>query len=120
MKMNKFKRTDRLSSVIQQAISEVILQSVRDPRVRGAVVTDVKVTADLSLARVNVRSLSGDMDVNDLLDGFNACSGFLRSEVSRKVRMLRVPKFEFFYDDIPEKAASVEKLLAELRMEGRE
>lgn len=113
--MKTYKRTDRISKLLRQALSETLLRSVRDPRIQNAVVTDVKVTADMSIARVYVRTLDEAREQEDLLRGFRACAGFLRGELGRNVHLLRVPRLEFFYDEVPDQAAAVEALLDQLR-----
>ncbi|NOZ00507.1 MAG: 30S ribosome-binding factor RbfA [Deltaproteobacteria bacterium] len=113
--MKTFKRADRISKLLLRALSESLIQAVRDPRVSTAVVTDVKVTADVSIARVYVRSLDKDCDTQKMLEGFQACSGLLRGELGRRVHLFRIPRLEFFYDELPDKAAAVEALLDELR-----
>lgn len=110
--MKPFKRTDRIASEIRGALAMLILSEIEDPRVRMGVVTGVKVTADMSLCRVYVRSIQGDAQGKaELLAGLQKSSAFLRRELAQRVSMLRMPKLEFYYDDVPDQAARVEELL---------
>lgn len=113
--MKTYRRTDRVASLLKEALSELLLFSVRDPRVQGVVVTRVQVTADLSLCRVHVRTL-GEARA-EAMEGLRACAGFLRREVGARVRLLRTPRFEFFHDDLPEQVAAVEALIEKVRRE---
>lgn len=115
--MKTFKRTDRIARLLQQALSETLIHKVRDPRIQNAMVTGVKVTPDMGLARVYVRTLDPDRDSDELLEGFRASEGFLKREIGRKVHLLRVPRLEFFFDELPDQAAAVEALLEKMRRE---
>lgn len=117
--MKSFKRTDRVGSLIRDALSELFLFEVQDPRVKQAVVTQVKVTPDFSLARVYVRSLQGSdaQGRQELLLGLGKCKGFLRSALGKKIDLLRIPVLEFFFDETPDEAARIEVMLAQLRVD---
>ena len=54
MARTPFKRTDRVASLVRQVLGELLTFEVKDPRVRGAVITDVEITGDLREARVFV------------------------------------------------------------------
>jgi ribosome-binding factor A len=113
--MKPFKRTDRIASEIRAALATLFLCEVGDPRVRLGVVTGVKVTADMGLCRVYVRSLQSDAQGRaELLAGLDQCSSFLRRELSRRVRLLRTPRLEFHYDELQDQAARVEELMRTL------
>ncbi len=115
--MKAFRRTDRVASLLKETLSELLLFSVRDPRVQGVVVTRVHVTADLALCRVYVRTLREGAARAEVMDGLRACAGFLRHEVDARVRLLRTPRLEFFHDDLPEQVAAVEALIEKVRRE---
>lgn len=113
--MKPFARAERIGREIQEVLGSLLVVEVMDPRVRGAVVTRVKVTADMSLARVYVRPLQGDdQGRQELMKGLQACRGFLRREVGQRVHLLRVPTLEFHYDEVPDQAARVADLLEHL------
>jgi len=116
--MRSYKRSDRVASLVLQALSEAILLHVRDLRVQGVVVTHVKMTADMSIARVYVRALTSDEPTRrKAMAGLEAVKGFLRTAVAKQVNLLRVPQLDFFYDDIPDKAARVDEILRKLRVD---
>lgn len=109
--MKAYRRTERVASLLKETLAELLLFSVRDPRVRDVAVTRVHVTADLSLCRVYVRTLCEGQAREEVLRGLRACSSFLRREVGAKVRLLRIPRIEFFHDDLLEQVAAVEALI---------
>lgn len=103
------RRIDRVASLLKEVLSELLLFEVRDPRLRGVVVTRVQVTKDLSLCRVYYRCIEDEGA--DVLGGLKASAGFLRREMGQRVRLLRTPELQFFKDDLPEKVAKVEALI---------
>jgi ribosome-binding factor A len=114
--MKGFKRTDRVGSLMRDILSETLLTSVGDPRVRDVTITRVTVTADFSLARVYVRALGADQGGREeALKGLASARGFLRAEVGQRIRLLRVPQLEFHYDDLPEEIERVERILDSLK-----
>lgn len=114
--MRSYKRTDRIASLIKQAMSELFLFEVRDPRVRTAVVTHVFVTADMGLARVYVRPIAGadQQGRKELMAGLNKSKAFLRGALCKRVQLMRAPQLEFFFDEVPDEVARIDELLANL------
>jgi len=113
--MRTWKRTDRIASLIKDALSEMLVLDVSDPRVHDAVVTHVRVSGDLSIARVYVRSIvSDEQSRGELLTGLEAAGGFLRSGLAHRVKLFRVPELQFFYDDQEDEAARLDAILEEL------
>jgi ribosome-binding factor A len=118
--MRSYARTDRVASLIKDELGGLIVNEVGDPRVHSCVITAVKVTADMSIARVYVRSLVSDEQGQarqELLKGLGKAAGFLRAQLGHRVRLQRTPTLEFFYDDTPDEAARVEAILAKLALE---
>lgn len=116
--MRPFRRADRIASLIKDAMSELLVFEVGDPRVRDAVVTHVRVTADMSIARVYVRSLVSDEQGRaSLMEGLSASCGFLRTRLVKRVRLMRAPELEFYYDDQEDEAARVDAILERLARE---
>ena len=90
---------------------------MRDPRVGLVSVTDVRVSSDLSNAKIYVACVSteGDSDQKEerkeLLAVLNKASGFLRSAIARDSTMRITPTLRFYYDDLIEKGAHLETLI---------
>lgn len=110
--MKPFKRTQRVNKEIKRLLSEVILADLMDPRVEGAVVTEVVVSPDFSVAKVYIQSMMGD--ASNAVDGLNAAKGFLRTSLSNGFRSKRVPKLTFFRDETTDKLEKIEHLFEEI------
>lgn len=117
--MLPFKRTDRASSVIREALSKIILHEVRDKVAKSATVTYVKVTADFSMARINVRCIDDSPESRKaLLAALRKSAGFLRTRLAAELNLFRTPSLVFHYDDSPDTQARVELLLNDLAVKG--
>jgi ribosome-binding factor A len=90
----------------------MILQfKVKDPGVAHVTVTEVRVTPDLKLARVNYSVLGTDDDRRAAAKALRRCNGFLRKEVGRVLEMRYAPELTFFHDDGFNKVARIDHLL---------
>ncbi|EXT71556.1 ribosome-binding factor A [Acinetobacter baumannii 25307_8] len=99
-------RLKRKGGSVQRELSELIRQELKDPRLGGLVtISGVKVSPDLGYADVYVtvmgRELSDDQNEvahRETLDILNKASGFLRQELSRRIKTRITPRLRFHYD----------------------
>jgi|Wag4MinimDraft_11_1082651.scaffolds.fasta_scaffold00002_52 ribosome-binding factor A len=106
-------RNRRVAELLRQEISKLVEYDVKDPRVKGTIIIDVKVTKDLSLARVYVRNMFG-YDLDDVIEGLKSSSGFLISRLNKLIRIRKMPELEFLKDDTIDKAARIDELIEEI------
>lgn len=92
-------RIKRVSNLLMSEISEVIRREVKDPRMELASITSVKVTKDLSAARVYVSVLGDPGKLDDVVGVLNRAGGFIRRRVQERIVLKRVPELKFFGDD---------------------
>jgi ribosome-binding factor A len=116
-----FQRTDRIADQIQREISRLLQFELKDPRVGLVTVQDVTVSRDLSFADVYFTLLGEGADAGaqaqEILTG---AAGFLRSALAQTLNTRTTPKLRFHYDETPEKAANLSRLIDEARAEDRE
>jgi ribosome-binding factor A len=120
--MGEIKRATRVAEGVRQEISVLISQSLRDPRVRGAVVSRVEMTDDLREARVYVRALEGSEDKEkkkELVEGLTRAAGMLRREIAKALKLRVAPELKFFFDEGDDKRTRVESLLMEIEHDAR-
>ena len=99
-------------------LSEILLFEVTDPRLKGVFVTDVNVDRELAFATVYVSALEGKERRAEILEGFHSASGFLRSQLAARTELRTFPKLRFIWDETPEHADHIEKLIADIRTKG--
>jgi ribosome-binding factor A len=101
-----------------------LLPSVKDPRVSDAgllTVTHVRVSDDLSVARVQIAVHGADeAKQRDMLKGLGSAAGWLKREIGRRLRAKKVPELRFHLDDTDDKAGRVEELLRQIAAERTE
>jgi ribosome-binding factor A len=111
-------RIERVNTLIRREISELIQHHLRDPLLGEFVsVTEVETTADLKYARVFVSSISGQQEQAKVLGVLNAATGFLRSELAKKVRLRHTPELSFHWDNSIEHGDRILRLLDQVNAE---
>ena len=114
MPANKgFSRRDRISEQIRRELAEVIRSELKDPRVGMISLTDVEVTADYAHAKVFFSSLVGKDHLESVQAGLQQASGFLRSELGKRISIHMTPQLHFVFDDSLERGAQLSKLISE-------
>lgn len=99
-------RLKRMADTVQREVSELIRQELKDPRLGGLVtVSAVKVSPDLGYADVYVTVMGRELEDDqteaahqETLDVLNKASGFLRQELSRRIKTRITPRLRFHYD----------------------
>lgn len=105
------KRADRLSSIAQKAISDIIQYKVKSDKIGFVTVTAAKVTRDLSYCYVYV-SILNDKN-HEKFEALNKIKGFVRTELGHEVKLRKVPEIVFKLDESIENYRHIEELLEE-------
>lgn len=107
-------RIGRIDEEYRKEISYIIDQKLKNTNVTGMIsVTKVKVTADLKYATVYVSILNSKSSKNTLA-GLKKSSGFIRSELARKINLRNTPELVFELDDSIEYGAKIDSILKEI------
>jgi ribosome-binding factor A len=110
-------RSQRIADRIHEELSEMLIRQVQDPRLEGVTITGVRVDRELTFADIYISAIEGSQRADEVISGFEHASGFLRSELARKVELRTFPRLRFHWDPTLEKAEHIEKLLASLKHE---
>lgn len=109
------KRNYRLAGEIKRDLTEIFASEIRNPHIDSMVsVTDVEVSNDLSFARIYVSKLGSTSDREKLIEALEKTNGFIRSALSQRLKIRKVPELRFYLDDSLEYGAKIEKILGEL------
>src|SRR5690625_7917614 len=92
-------RANRLAEQIKKEIGEIVNQKLKDPRVGFVTITDVEITNDLQQAKVFVSIFGDEEEKNDSLMGLTKATGFIRTEVGKRIRLKKVPEITFEKDE---------------------
>jgi len=115
--MLPYKRSQRVSDLLRKEIADIIIYRLKDPRIGFITVTGVDVTDDIKIARVYV-SIFQDEERKTTLEILNSAKSFIRSELSKRLRMKFIPSIEFRLDTSIEYGSRIEKLLKEIEGKG--
>src|ERR1700690_973766 len=105
----------RISDLIRQEISELLIREINDPRLKLISITDVKVDKELVFADVYVSAVEGHTRSAEILAGLESARGFLRRTLAGRIELRVFPRLRFHWDPTPENADHIEKVLADLR-----
>ena len=106
------RRIERLNSVIQQEISQLLREQVNDPRLTSLIsITKVSTSSDLRHTKVFISTFGDNVDKKEILQGFTAASGFLRRQLANRLQLRHMPELSFHFDDSIERAAELLKLI---------
>lgn len=112
------RRIERLNEQLKREIAALLRTRIRDPRVAGVTVTNVRTDPDLTLARISVQLGGDEAARQEALTGLEATAPFLRRTLGQELHIRRVPELDFVEDRSLERAARIEALLDEVRPEG--
>lgn len=111
--MPRFRRTDRINELLREEVSVLVRDEVRDPRVGLATVTAVQTSPELDHARVFVTTLGDEAERAEVLAGLQSAAPYIRSQLSKRLHMRRIPELHFEFDRQLEEAMRIEALLRE-------
>ncbi len=111
------KQTNRMSKVdeeIKRELSVIISQDLKNPNITGLIsVTKVKTSPDLKSTKVYVSILNSKSKKNTM-QGLKNASGFIRSELARRIVLRYTPELIFEIDDSMEYGAKIDNILKEI------
>jgi ribosome-binding factor A len=89
-------RQERVCSLIQRKLAEIIQREIRDPRLGLVTIQEVDVSKDLSHAKVYFTVLAGDTDL--ATHTLNHAATYLRTALARTLDVRVIPELHFVYD----------------------
>ncbi len=114
MPKSTISRATRVADQIRMEVAEILSRKIKDPRVQFVTVTEVKMTADLKIARVYVSTLAPEQYNQQTAPGLKSAVGFIRTEVGRRLNLRYTPEIVFYQDTSAEYAERIEKILDSL------
>ncbi|WP_230658714.1 ribosome-binding factor A [Psychrobacter sp. I-STPA10] len=112
-------RMQRLADQIQRDLAVLIRDDLNDPRLTGFVtISSVKVSSDLGYADIYVTIMEPELndDMNKYsheqsLKVLNNAAGFLRTELSHRLKTRTTPRLRFHYDEVTAKGNYMMELI---------
>lgn len=110
-------RTGRVGEQIKKELSLILQTEFKDPRMGFTTITGVDVTNDLSQAKVFLSVLGSPEERQETLKALERGKGFIRSELSKRVRLRIVPELIFQIDNSVEYGTRIESLIHKINEE---
>ena len=109
------KRSEKVADLIQQEISQMLVKSIKDPRIGFVTITRVTVSEDCRFAKIYF-SVAGDLAERESSQkGLESATGYIRKELGRRIRLRYTPEIMFQFDPSIEYAIHMEKLIQSIR-----
>lgn len=109
-----FTRAERVASLIQKNLSDILRKGIKDPRLEMAVITGVKMSPDLKSARVYF-STSGKKSKEEASEGFKSALGYIKRTLARELELRYMPELQFFYDESFEYGSHIDEILKSVK-----
>jgi len=112
--MLPYKRSQRVGDLVREEVADIIMYRLKDPRIGFVTVTGVDMSPDMKNAKVYVSVLKEE-DRELTLEILNSSKSFIRSLLSKRLKMKFIPTVEFRFDTSIEYGYKIDKLLKEIK-----
>ena len=115
-------RVERINSEIRKEVSDIILNKINDPRVKGLIsVTKVDTSNDLSHCKIDLSVFSGNKEQDQTtFSTIVSMASFIRKELAGRVKLRIVPMLHFRLDEGFDNSEKMNKLIDSLNIKPEE
>ncbi|MCS4533699.1 30S ribosome-binding factor RbfA [Neisseria montereyensis] len=111
-----YARQDRVKEQIMRELAELVRTGLKDPRAGFITINEVDVTRDYSHATVHYTVL--DDNTRDITEeALENAKGYLRTELSKRIKLFKTPELHFKYDESLERGMSISHLIDQVASE---
>ena len=114
------KRSDRVADSIRKEISEMLVKTIKDPRIGFITITRVTVSEDCRLAKVYYSVVGTPEQKRQSMEGMNSAKGYIRRELGHRMKLKYTPELVFQFDPSIEYAIHMGELIHHLQEERAE
>ena len=111
------RRQRRVSELIHRELSMLLMREVRDPRLAGVTLPEVRVTPDLQIARVYYTVLGDAEEADAAAAALQSAGGYLRTQLAGRVRLRLAPELVFELDQSAAHGRRIDELLAQIAVD---
>ena len=109
------KRSDKVADLIQKEISEMLVKTVKDPRIGFVTITRVAVSEDCRSAKVYFSVAGTPEERERSMKGLDSAKGYVRKELGRRIRLRYTPEIIFKFDPSIEYAIHIGEVIRHLK-----
>jgi ribosome-binding factor A len=92
----EYSRSHRVAEQMQRELADLLQFEVKDPRVGMVTITAVEVSGDMAHAKVFYSAAKASDSVQK---GLEKSSGFLRTQLAKRMLLRTIPQLHFVYDE---------------------
>ena len=91
-------RQEKVSSLVQETLSNIFLQKIIDPELGFVTITKTKLSPDLKIAKVYL-SVYDKSKREYVLEHIELMKGLIRTELAKRANLRHTPELNFYIDD---------------------
>lgn len=114
------RRARRVAQAVRDCVARFLVAQAADTRLASLIITEVRMSDDLSVAHLAFRYLEGtpgEIEQRQTLKQLQLLGGRLRRQLGPQLGLRRVPELRFAFDAGLDARHRVEQLLEEIRTE---
>lgn len=112
-------RTEKVASVIMEALSEPLRRIASEIRAGLITVTSVKMSPDLQIAKVYISAIGGKASIADVLQAIDADKYAIRKHVASAVQLRFAPELRFYRDETMDAMEQIQQLVEQTKKNDR-
>lgn len=107
-------KRERMEKIIEREVGSIILFDVKDDRIKYVTVTNVNLTGDLSIATIYFTVFGNQNQIDNSAKALFEAKGYIRSLLSKRLTVKKVPDLIFKYDTSYEHGKKIEEILGKI------
>ena len=108
------KRSEKVADLIHKEISEMLIKSLKDPRIGFVTITRVMVSEDCRFAKIYFSVMGSLSERDKSAMGLNSAKGYIRKELGKRMGLKFTPEIMFQFDPSIEYAIHIEEVIQHL------
>lgn len=110
-------RAVRVGEQMRDELAQLLREEVKDPRIGFVSVVKVEVSRDIRHAKIYVSVLGDEQQKKETMAGLTSATGFLRSELAKRLQLRYMPELHFVLDESIEHGQRIAQLLDQVQEE---
>src|SRR4030042_5015302 len=115
--MAEGKHSEKVADLIRKEIPEMLLKSLKDPRIGFVTITRVAVSDDCRYAKIYFSVMGSLAEREKSATGLNSAKGYIRKELARRMSLRYTPEIMFQFDPSIEYAIHIGEVFQHLHEE---
>jgi ribosome-binding factor A len=108
------RRAARVGEQILKEMAFLILEKVKDPRVRNVTLTGIELSNYLKQAKIYYSVMGDQEQIARANEGMESARGFIKREIGLRLKLRYVPEMRFIHDPSLAAGSRMEQLLDEI------